>query len=490
MTPEEIQAAIKAAIDADRAAQVVEAERLKKEQERIEAEVTAKVDTAVKARMEIERRRLPIGGPAPHMTKFADTRPYDSVELADAAFAAEIMNQTKGGASNALLKAVAIKTAEDKTEIGAIGRETMKAIGLEPADALDAQKANELDYATQSGFGSDFVPTVWSSQIWLRVRAMTFVAAKLPSKAFTGPGNTFTLPIEGADPTWYRIGETTDLNATTGRPDATIGDSKLATANNSVTFAKMGARVPYSGELVEDSIVDWAGQLRYQLEKSFAEQFEHAIIDGDTATGGSTNINNIAGTPTSTGTKQDLYLTVNGLRKSPLVTTTSNSRSASGGLVDSDFLETLFLMGTAGLQGFDPSKVDFIVDPNTSKKVTQLAVVKTRDIFEQATIENGWLKGIWGYNVYTSFFMHFKSTTNARKANTSGKVDTNTQANNTTGAILAVRWDQWYLGYKRMMALKLQDIPDSDAQQVIATARFGLIQRDTEGSAITYNVGV
>ena len=78
----------------------------------------------------------------------------------------------------------------------------------------------------------------------------------------------------------------------------------------------MGARVPYSGELVEDSIVDWAGQLRYQLEKSFAEQFEHAIIDGDTATGGSTNINNIAGTPTSTGTKATgiIYVDANGVQ--------------------------------------------------------------------------------------------------------------------------------------------------------------------------------
>ena len=172
------------------------------------------------------------------------------------------------------------------------------------------------------------------------------------------------------------------------------------------------------------------------------------------------------------------------------MTTTANSRSGAGTLVDTDFLETAWLLGTAGLGGSDPSKVDFIVDPNVSKKVAQLASVKTKDVFTAATLENGLLRGIWGYKVFTSWFMHWRSTTNARKANTAGKVDLTTQANNTTGAILAVRWDQWFLGYKRRMAMKLQDIPDSDAQQLIATARLGLTQRDTEGSACTFNVGV
>jgi hypothetical protein len=40
------------------------------------------------------------------------------------------------------------------------------------------------------------------------------------------------------------------------------------------------------------------------------------------------------------------------------------------------------------------------------------------------------------------------------------------------------------------MTMKLQDIPDSDAMQIIATARVGLAQRDTEASAELYNVGV
>lgn len=471
--------------DAERAAQAAkdaETERVKA----LENEVKSLRTLAAKA------RRLPLGE-APAMLKFGHLRPYDNLTAGDASLAADMMAAValKRGAkfapSAALLQAVAVKAVEDKGEVGAQARKSLAEIGLDADDMLSG-KANELDYTTQSGYGDEFVPSVWSSQLWNVVRSSTFVLQNVPAREFNGPGDTFPIPLEGADPSWYRIGQATDLNATTGRPDATIGDSKIATAKVDMTLAKVGARVPWSGEMDEDSIIQWMPQVRAQFERSYVEQIEHLIIDGDIATSGSTNINHIGGTPTSTGTKQDLFLAFNGFRKSPLVTTTANSRSAAGSLVDSDFMETLWLMGAAGLYAADPTKVAFVVDPNVAKKAAQLAAVKTRDVFQAATIEQGLLAGIWGYKVYTSWFMHFKSS--VRKANTAGKVDQTTVGNNTTGAILAVRWDQWLVGYKRRIAFKLQELPDSDAYQMIATARIGMVQRDTEASAITYNVGV
>ena len=233
-------------------------------------------------------------------------------------------------------------------------------------------------------------------------------------------------------------------------------------------------------------MIPWGGQLGAQLETSGAEKLEHLIIDGDTEAGATTNINSIGGTPGGT----ELYLVFDGFRKSALVTTTANSRSSSGSLVDTDFLAVLKLMGPAGTNAIDKTKVGFILDLNVGWKVLELASVKTRDVFTNATIENGTLTGIWGYPVYVSAQKHKLSTTNPRKANTAGKVDLTTQANNTTGAFLAVRWDQWLLGYKRRMTMKIQDIPDSDASQIVAIARIGLAQRDTEAVAEGYNVGV
>ena len=507
MEEKQVAELVAAALKADReqrdAAEKAENDRKAAEQTRIDAAVKAAEEKAAKELAALKAQyvasgRLAMGDPngAPAQGHFRDTNRYDGLGMGDLAFAAGILDAVKRGdasnrgASKAMLKALAIKIAEDKTEIGVEGRGAMKAAGLEPDRVLDAAKADELNYSTQTGYGDEWVPTVWSPSLWLNVRAMTFVLEKIPQRSYDVPGDTFTYPLEGADPTWYLIPQTTDIDSTNRRPNATIGDSKVATSNINGTFAKVGARILFSGEYNEDSLIPWVPQLRAQTERSFAEQMEHLVIDGDTETAATTNINHIGGTPTNTGTKRDLFLALNGFRKSCLVTTTANSRSGSGTLVDTDFMETAWLLGAAGLIGGDPTKVDFIVDPNVSKKAAYLASVKTKDVFTTATLENGLLRAIWGYKVFTSWFMHWRSTTNPREANTAGKVDLTTQANNTTGAILAVRWDQWFFGYKRRMMMKLQDIPDSDAQQLIATARVGLLQRDTEGSAETYNVGI
>ncbi len=78
----------------------------------------------------------------------------------------------------------------------------------------------------------------------------------------------------------------------------------------------------------------------------------------------------------------------------------------------------------------------------------ELEEVKTRDVFAMPTIENGQLTGLWGYPLRRSFFMHYAGVVAATvttaayqlKANSAGKVDQTTEANNTKGAILAVRW--------------------------------------------------
>jgi hypothetical protein len=466
-----------------------------------QAELDEAVQTALKAQAKeyAKSRRLPTGdagvpqngnGQAPYATAYADTRKYDGLSLEDLAFMAGVLdaakrqNRSQEGVSAAALKALAIKIAEDKSEFGDEARRDLKAANLDPADVLHSAKANELDYSTQAGFGDEWVGVEYSRRLWAAIRGGTFITSRLPSVEVPQGSESIVIPLEGADPTWFKVGQTTATNATTLRPDATIPTSKLATANKTLTVGKMGARVIYTEELVEDSLIPWAAQLRQQLETSGAENLEATIIDGDTDASATTNINDIGGTPAAT----DLFLLFNGFRKSALITTTANSRSASGGLLDTDFLETLKLMGTSGLNAADRTKVSFIIDNNVNWKALTLASIKTQDVFSGATLENGVLMRIWGYPVDVSYFMHFQSA--ARKANTSGKVDRTTTTNNTTGAILAVRWDQWLLGYKRRMAIKIQDIPDSDASQIIAVARVGLAQRDTESVAETYNVGV
>lgn len=509
MTPEEIQAAaeaqLKAEQEAEAAKNAAEVEKFKAgykagvEKARREAAESAKTD-------KIESNRLKMGDPntpgqAPHVAKFAATRKYDGLGVDDMAFMVGLLDSAKRGngqlqgVTKAALQALAIKVAEDKTVIkrrgsnvdvplGDMGRHALKAFGLEPADVLNAQKADELDYSTQAGFGDEWVTVNYSSRLWEAIRFGTFVLDQLPSVEVPQGAESIVIPLEGADPTWYKVAQATDNNATTLRPNATVSASKLATAQKTLSVAKLGARTEFSGELVEDSIIPWVAQLRAQLEKSGAEALENVIINGDTETANSTNINAIDTTPAAT----DVFLVLNGFRKSPLVTTTANSRSAAGTLVDTDYLATVKLMGPAGKNARDHNKVDFIVDMNTYWKSLELSNLKTIQTFTNATLEAGELTKVWNYRVRPSGFMHANSA--KLMANSAGKIDADTDGNNTLGAILAVRYDQWLFGYKRRMTIETQRWIDADATQIVALTRVGLAQRDTEAAAVSYNVGV
>lgn len=491
MIADNVAAAMKSASDA----QAAEDERKRKEQERIDVAVKAAED---KWNAEAAKgRRLPIGGKAPHQAQYGATRKFDNLDAGDTALMIEVLQAAAQSGYKAKLpsegafKALALKLNEAKDEVYIVAKNAMKAAfadnGIEDIEA--AMKANELNHSTQAGFGDEWVGVAYSTRLWEVIRQETFVAEKLMARAIEVPPGyeSIYLPLEGADLTWYKVAQATANNATTGIPDATVTASKIATDRASLTLVKMGARGVWSGEMEEDSLIPFVANLRRQLELGGAEQLEHAIIDGDTATGATTNINDIGGTPAGT----EVFLLVNGFRKSPLVTTTANSRSG-GTLSVEDYIETAKMMGLAGRNAKKKSEVEFITDLLTGWKSLELAEVKTKDVFSNPTLENGELTGIWGYKVRQSAFMHYanQDATYGLKANTAGKTDLDTAANNTTGSILAVRYDQWQFGIRRRMTIETQRIPQADATQIVALMRWGLTQRDTEASAVTYNLTV
>jgi hypothetical protein len=55
---------------------------------------------------------------------------------------------------------------------------------------------------------------------------------------------------------------------------------------------------------------------------------------------------------------------------------------------------------------------------------------------------------------------------------------------------VAVRFDQWKQAFKRRMTMETTRIANADSWEIVALARWGLAYRDSEASAITYNVGV
>ncbi len=492
----EIQQIVADALKAQR-----EADEAKRKEEET---VQARIDAAMKAQKDAHDaeiaalkadtaagRRLPGWGTgdAPNQTQFGNLAKYDDLDAGDLAVlvgltqAAKTANMSAGPSEN-LRRTLAIRIAEttgkDEEQFHA-SKSAMKAMGM-------PMKSNEINQSTLANYGDEWIGITYSTQLWDKIRLATPIVGRIPTVVVPAASESVVIPLQGTSPTFYKMAQAADLAANPGRPTATITAGQLGTAKQTLTVSKLGAAVNYSGEMEEDSLIPWVSELRNDLTNEAAEILEHLAIDGDTDLTATTNINNIGGTPAATA----VYTVMNGFRKLALITNTANARSAGGAFAITDFLNTVKLMGLAGKNAADKAAVGFITDMWTHWAALNLTEVKTRDVFVAPTVENGMLTNVYGYNVTPSANMHRanQDATYGLKANVAGKVDLNTAANNTTGSILAVRWDQWRFGYKRKMQFEIQRDAISDSTVVVVTMRVGMINRDNEAAAITYNVAL
>lgn len=458
-------------------------------------DVKAVVENALKAHSEANAKTVePEFKAAPAVVSDASHWKYDNYSPADIAFAAEFLNdasaqhlKSKGEKarpiSDAAIKALAMRL---DGKDGQMPEYVHAASGVKSVLAKAGIKANEIMQSTLSSYGDEWIGVAYSSNLWEKVRDETRILSQLPSFEFPAGAESLVLPLESTDPVWYNVAQAASLSANPGGiPTNTVTASQMGTSNKTMTLKKLGARVLYTGELEEDSFLPFAPQLRAQLGVSAAEYLESVLIDGDTATGATVNVNDIAGTPGGT----EHFLLFDGFRKLALVTNSANARDA--GVLDvEDFLKTAQLMGAAGKVGRDRRNVFFVIDGSTHDKALQLPEVKTQDVFSRPTIEGGMLTNIWGYPVYTSGSICFVDPNGANLSNTAGKVDVDTAGNNTKGSIVAVRRDHWRFGYRRRMTVEAQRVAAADSTEIVALMRFSFGYRDNEASAVSYNITV
>lgn len=492
---ENIQAAVDAAVKAALEQKAKEEAAAKREADI--AAMKAELD-ALKAKA-AEAGRLPTVTGAPAELHFS--RKYDNLTPAEHAFLIDVMDASYKSGSRlarnadvpeASYKALAAKMAAEASKDEA-AHQGMKAL----FDRAPAFKADEINRSTLASYGDEWVGVQYSTELWEKIRTGSWVVAKIPQSEIPRGFESNIIPLESVDPTWYKVAQAADTTSgTSTQPALTVPVSRIGTASKTVTVGKMGCRVIYPGELEEDSLIAWVPNAMRQIQVSGSEMMEYVVIDGDTAA--SSNINDIGGT-TYSGAASSLFLLTDGLRKLPLVTNTANSRDG-GAIAAADIVATLMLMGRAGLGGADPTKVSFVCDPWTMTKLSQLPEVYTRDVYPRPTLENGIFLDlpIFNYSVRASWFMHYAgiahgtvtTATYQNKVNSAGKVDQNTEGNNTLGALLAVRWDQWVLKWKRRLTIESTRQPSSDTTEIVAMARWGLGYRDNEAAAISYNLTV
>lgn len=326
-------------------------------------------------------------------------------------------------------------------------------------------RSNESMSSGQSGSGSEYVPSDLSSQIIYSIRDKKSLFSLLPS-ALTMPTDTWNIPVEGDDMTWYATSENTDV------PGTAVPTSKAGTAKLVLDAKKYSASVYLSGELDEDSIVAIRPLLVKKFGDSFTKMLDSAILLGDTVTAGTGNINSDDAAPAS----GSYYLHADGLVKKAR----TNSKTKDIGTLD--LADIRDMRNQLGVKGLDPSDLLMVVDSGTYFKLLGLAEVLTMDKYGvQATVVNGVLVAIDGIQVLP--LSYFGLTEADGKASA-------TPASNTKGRIVMIHKPSFYHGFKRQLQIVTEYLPRTDQFCLTAHVRYAHNINGTDTVSYGFNATV
>jgi hypothetical protein len=285
---------------------------------------------------EIPRKRLPVASRADATKASIEvSSPYDGLDALDLVHGYVMLRAGKSfqGVSERYANALAHKLTKS---------------------GLTAAKSGDLSATVVSGFGDDWVPELWSAQIWNKARQENVILPLFRSVEM--PSNPFELPIEGTDPSVYFVPETTlesQLTLDNGNP---IPSSKIGSGKVQLAARKLALRVGFSAELVEDAIVPVLNIYREQAMRAIADSIDYVLLNGDTEDGATDNINLSDDEPNAT----DRFLAFDGLRKLALVTNDDNAVNMNGAPTLAKMRETRFTM--AARYASRPGDLAWVVD--------------------------------------------------------------------------------------------------------------------------------
>ncbi|MEB2288742.1 MAG: phage major capsid protein [Anaerolineae bacterium] len=333
-------------------------------------------------------------------------------------------------------------------------------------------KSDELMHTGLSGYGAEWVPDVWSSELWRKARAENVILPLF--RTFEMPANPYELPISGTDPTVYYVPETQDEDDLTLGASNPIPDSQIGSGKVTLSARKLALRVGFSAELVEDAALPLIPLYREQALRVMADAIDHVLLNGDTETGATGNVNSDNAAPEATAK----YLVFDGLRKLPLVTTATQAQDANGAPSVALLRAARFLMPSR--YALRPKDCAWIVDGSTYAKLLSDANLATVDKFgPHATVLTGEIAKVDGVPVLVSAEMPLTQADG--KANTTS---------NTKGQAVCVYRPGWVVGYRRRVAATMDYLPYYDAYQMVATVRLAFAPFDNHVASLLYNITV
>lgn len=322
---------------------------------------------------------------------------------------------------------------------------------------------------TETGFGLQLIGAQYVGDLWDVSRQLGVIAPLFRRFGMTAP--SAFLPVEAGFPEMFFVSESTEANSS----DYTT--VKTGSNRVQVDAKKFTIHQKWSGELQEDSIIDFVPFLRNEAARSLAFYTDSAILNGDTTNAGTGNINLDDADPADT----KHYLAFDGIRHAPIVDNTANAFDVAGSVTLDTFRAIRALMrdNTRFVDWghpIDRNDLVFVADPDTSDRIDLLDEVVQSKLMAGGgqDLLNGQTAAILGHPVIRTFVQS--------KTEADGKVST-TAGNNTKGQITAFNRTGGVIGDRRRVTLELERLPGTDQWRHVYFLRMGFGRFTPTGAA-------
>ncbi len=320
----------------------------------------------------------------------------------------------------------------------------------------------------ESGYGSQLIGAQYVGNLWDAARKGARIFPLLNSFEMTSP--TAYLPVEVDFPELMYVGESTSASS------SEYSTTKTGSQRVTVSAKKFVLHQMWSGEMEEDSILPYIPFLRAQTEKALAYYSDSLVLNGDTETGGTGNVNSDDGAPAST----KHYLALDGIRRSCLVDATSQAISNAGAAITFDALLDMRTYGIDGTYKHDwghpdqPNDWIYACDPWTSAAIDKLDEFVTVDKFgEKAVVLTGQVGRIGQHPLL--------ATPAISRTESDGKV--NAAGSTTYGQVVGFNRNGLVVGWRRRVQTETERLPARDQTRIVHSLRMGLGRYTPTGAA-------
>lgn len=332
--------------------------------------------------------------------------------------------------------------------------------------------ANEVMNTGAAGRGAELVPTVTlAKEIFDAIPTYPTFLNSLPGNHGVGLGKSEEVSIIG-DPGFFKL----HSEKTTGAFALAQGNSVLPTDKVTLNQKQYDLTIDVSNELKIFNVLGAAAfeaKLKEKITKAMIRTVEGLIINGDTTSGGTGNVNSDDGAPAA----DSYYLGANGIRQVGIAGTGTKVSVGTFDMAD--------LIGVANCLGdyfADPSECLWLFNRTTYN--TALNIAEFADASKNgkpSTINNGAIANILGADVFIA--------RDLPKTEADGKVST-TPSNNTLGQFALVWKPAIQFGFGEELQLRLFDMGKDGFQlQGWFNVAVAIVQKDAGATDSSVGIG-